>query len=581
MDKLAWFFHNHGGQELLARFWLTLLVGFVLYQSNYLQILVRVIVERGWRPPGPRLAPGECPDALLVLPTLLTRDAELDGLRRAITSVLANGYPGGLVICAAIDHADRARGLVRRLQTWVARLELPAAVEVLVAPTPRRVGKAMGIEHALDVLRGQIARGERRGWPAVLFSMDADSEVTPGSLERISARLMQPRRWSGERPLIVPANLGVRPAHSWRGWRHFFTVAGQLSLQVAREFTVTCSLNRHNQFRILPVLGVSGALYGTWTELYLHAPRYGAFMKSLRVRDWLRWWLGAPPPSYAAFDGSCPEASIGPGDDTWIAWLAISARWNAGRIDLELPPTPWHALVRAVRAYLVRAVAFEPEARVYTSTPTKIRALYKQRIRWNSSRVWLSARFGLSLFYKWQLGAVVLLEILLVLGFGSMILLFFLLLPFVRADDHWLGYMLVAAVAGFLVRSGATVLGMLQERELPHRWHKLLALPLSGIYSLVFNISTTMLGYAKDLLGFGLNTGFAPEETLERSGTGRLALAYRLRRLVLVAWRALRHGDVPPGGFWFGWNETPWTPSGYTGWTNPARKSPPVQPRRR
>lgn len=578
MDKIAWFFQSHAGAELMTHVWLTLLVGFVLYQSNYLQIFVGLVLARGWGRPRPTLSPAECPDAVLVLPTLLTREAELTGLCRAIDSVLANGYPGRLVICAAIDHADRSRALVDRLERWVARLALPPGAEVLVTPTGRRVGKAMAIENALAALRAQIERGERACWPTVLFSMDADSEVTAGSLEKISATLQRPRRWSGERPLIVPANLGVRAAHYWQGWRHFFTVGGQLALQVAREFTVTCSLNRHNAFRILPVLGVSGALYGTWTELYLQAPRYGAFMSSLRFRDWLRWWLGAPPPSYAAFRGACPEATIGPGDDTWIAWLAISARWSGGRIDLELPPTPWHALRRAVRAYLVRAVVFEPDARVYTSTPTQIGALFRQRIRWNSSRVWLSNRFGLSLFYKWQLGAVVLLEILLVLGFGSMILLFFLLLPFTRAETHWLSFALVAALAGFTIRTAATVLGMLQERELPHRWHKLLALPLSGIYSLVFNITTTMLGYTKDLLGFGLNTGFAPEETLARAGTGRIALAYRVRRLLFVSWRALRHGDVPPGGFWFGWNETPWTPGGYAGWTNPANRRPPVLP---
>ncbi|MBZ0234480.1 MAG: hypothetical protein K8M05_19270, partial [Deltaproteobacteria bacterium] len=420
------------------------------------------------------------------------------------------------------------------------------------------------------------ARGERAGWPAVLLSMDADSEVTHGALEKLAATLVRPRRWSGERPLIVAANLGVRPAHYWQGWRHCFTIRGQLALQVAREFTVSLSLSRHNAFRFVPVLGVSGALYGTWTELYLQAPRYGAFMNSLRVRDWLRWWLGAPPPSYAAFRGACPEATIGPGDDTWIAWLAISARWRAGRIDLELPPTPLHALWRAARAYVVRAVVFEPDARIYTSTPTTIRALFRQRIRWNSSRVWLSSRFGLALFYNWQLGAIVLLELLLVLGFGGMIVLFFLLLPFTHATTHWLSFALVAAVAGLTIRAGATVLGMLQERELPHRWHKLLALPLSGLYSLVFNVTTTIVGYARDVLGFGLNTGFAPEETLARAGTGRIALAYRVRRLLFVSWRAVRHGDVPPGRFWLGWNETPWTPGGYAGWTNPANRRPPV-----
>jgi len=510
-----------------------------------------------------------------VLPTLLTREAELDGLRRAIGSVLASGYPGGLVVCAAIDHADASLDLVRRLSHWTSGLSLASGVEVLVTTTPQRVGKAMAIEHALRALRAQIERGERQCWPKVLFSMDADSEVTPGSLERIAATLSRPR-WSGDCPLIVPANLGVRASHYWKGWRHFFTVAGQLSIQVAREFAVTCSLNRHNSFRLLPVLGVSGALYGTWTELYLQAPRYGAFVKSLRLRDWLLWWLGRPPPAFAGFSGELPESTIGPGDDTWIAWLAISARWVEGRIDLELPPTPWHALVRAARAYFVRAVVFEPEARVYTSTPTTIRGLYRQRVRWNSSRVWLIARFGTSLLFKWQLGCIIVFDAAMVLVFGGMLVVVVVLFPFTRSDPQWVSLAILSAVATMLVRTAATVLGMLQERELPQRWHKLLALPLSGPFTLVFGVSTTILGYIKDLLLFGLNTGFAPEETLIRAGTGRLALAYRMRRALLLALRAARHGDVPPGAFWFGWNETRWTPSGYAGWTNAARKGPPV-----
>jgi hypothetical protein len=579
MNDVAWFFHTRGAAFLLDRLGATLLFVFLLYQSNYLLVFLRLILARVRAAPAPPL-PSSCPDALLVLPTLLTRPSELDGLRRAITSVLDNGYPGRLLVCPAIDQADGSPALVAELRTWVRGLALPPGAEVVVATSPVRVGKAMAIERAIEVIRAQIARGERRAWPTVLFSMDADSEVTPGSLARIAQTMQRRGRWSGDRPLIVPANLGVRTAHFWQGWRHFFTIGGQLSLQVASEFTVSCSLNRHNGLRLLPVVGVSGALYATWTELYLEAPRYGAFTKRLRLRDWILWWLGRRPPSYRAFTGTCPEATIGPGDDTWIAWLAISARWirdAAGeRIDLELPATPWHALYRLIRGYFVRAVVFEPEARVYTSTPTTIRGLYKQRVRWNSSRVWLLGRFGTSLLYQWQLGAFVVLEVAITLIFGALLFGALLLWPILHAQTHWLPIALLAAVASFSIRLGATVLGMLQEGDFPHRWHKLLALPLSGPYRLVFNTSTAIFGYIKDLLLFGLNTNFAPEETLVRTGTGRVALAYRCRRALLLAVRAVRHGDVPLGRFWLGWNETRWTPSGYAGWTNPARKRPPV-----
>ncbi|MFN0247703.1 MAG: hypothetical protein ACKV2T_12525 [Kofleriaceae bacterium] len=40
----------------------------------------------------------------------------------------------------------------------------------------------------------------------------------------------------------------------------------------------------------------------------------------------------------------------------------------------------------------------------------------------------------------------------------------------------------------------------------------------------------------------------------------------------MIVRRAIRHGDVPPGWFWLGWNATPWTANGYAGWTNPTQK---------
>ena len=36
-------------------------------------------------------------------------------------------------------------------------------------------------------------------------------------------------------------------------------------------------------------------------------------------------------------------------------------------------------------------------------------------------------------------------------------------------------------------------------------------------------------------------------------------------------------GDVPLGSFWLGWRETPWTPSGYDGWTT-GKKPPAIVP---
>jgi hypothetical protein len=74
----------------------------------------------------------------------------------------------------------------------------------------------------------------------------------------------------------------------------------------------------------------------------------------------------------------------------------------------------------------------------------------------------------------------------------------------------------------------------------------------------------------RDYLGFGLNTHFAPEETIEASKRGRLALSYRFTRCAKLVKRAIWRGDVAPGWFWFGFHRTRWTASGYAGWTNKA-----------
>jgi len=47
----------------------------------------------------------------------------------------------------------------------------------------------------------------------------------------------------------------------------------------------------------------------------------------------------------------------------------------------------------------------------------------------------------------------------------------------------------------------------------------------------------------------------------------RIALMFRARRFLALSLRSLLRGDVPLGTFWLGWTETPWTPSGFEGWT--------------
>ena len=438
MESVLWFFHTSGGSEFLGVLWRPILVGLALYYSAYLTIFARLLWRYArWGRSCSPLPVVPLPPALAVLPTLLRTQQHLAGLQKAVRSMLGNGYRGNLVVCASIDDAGAAPHLVRELDGWVAGLAAPANVTVVVARNPVRRGKAMAIHAALKKVMRLSSRG-RLPAPTVFFNMDADSELGEDALNRLATRLTTPGRVFGQRPMIVGANVCVPRRHYWTGWRGFFTVRGQLALQVAREYMTSISLPRNN-FGVIPGNGVSGALYCTWTQLMLDGPRYAGLATRLGARDWVRWWLGGGAPSpYAAGAAPLPEAMTGPGDDTWIALLAMAARWRNGRVDVRLPPTPFHALVDLVRTFFQRPIAFEPHAVVNTATPTTIRGLFKQRRRWNSSRIWGLQRLFWSMCFRWSVGAVSFLKVGLVVAQHGLVLVGLMLLPLAQRPSGWL-----------------------------------------------------------------------------------------------------------------------------------------------
>jgi hypothetical protein len=272
----------------------------------------------------------------------------------------------------------------------------------------------------------------------------------------------------------------------------------------------------------------------------------------------------------------------GPGDDTWMTWMASCGTWIGGRVSFEFPRTPIHALVRTVLQYVSRPLAFDALAKVYTKTPTTVRALFRQRLRWNSSRVQDLQRWFPALAYHWQVGASVLISSSVVI-FHNFTFLVGTLAPLLllRHISLALPVSLLAGAGYMLVRLAASVVALITSECPPADWLKLLSLPAAGYYHIYFNTLTTLLGSTRDVWGFGEVTTFSPESTLRKSGLTRIALAYRFRRAILLAFRALIHGDVPWGWFWFGWRETPWTPSGFDGWSTKSRPPPVYWPRAR
>jgi hypothetical protein len=409
--------------------------------------------------------------------------------------VVDNRYPGRVALVMAIDGSDDQPTLVAELERWARGYR--GAATVLVARVPVRAGKGVAVAAGLARAEAAVAAGELPALPPVFFNMDADGVLGPRALERMVAALVRPGWLTRQRPMIVASNVLVRRAHYWVGWRGFFTMRHQLALQVAREYMTSISITRNNT-GLLPVTGVSGALYATWTTLHQHQPRYAAYVQALRWRDVVAWWLGVRPPRFAEFRGAPNiEATAGPGDDTWMAWLAIAARWRHGQIDLELPRSPLHALGRLVRSWFVRPIAYDPLARVYTATPTAIRALWKQRVRWNSSRPWLLHRFGRMPYFclgprrlgdrRSPAAAVHPRD-----DPGRRACWW----PMADRPAAWLALLVLGYLFNFAVRGAATLLAMIQDHDVRGHWHKLLALPLAGPFHFVFNIATTTVGLA-------------------------------------------------------------------------------------
>jgi cellulose synthase/poly-beta-1,6-N-acetylglucosamine synthase-like glycosyltransferase len=259
--------------------------------------------------------------------------------------------------------------------------------------------------------------------------------------------------------------------------------------------------------------------------------------------------------------------------------MCLIARWKHGRFNFDPPRTPVHAFFQMLRALFVdRALRYEPGARVYTSSPTTIKSLFKQRKRWNASRIEVTLRFRRVLGYHWSLGLPAFSVMFLIARYCLVGGLIYLRLPAALLKATILGAFVLGYSFQFAGYSLLTILALLMNGGRRY-WLLALAMPLSPLYAIAFTYSPTVAGVIADVFLFGNITGFAPETTLIRGGSYRIALAFRVRRAFLLMLRSALVGDVPPGWFWFGWRESPWTPNGYEGFTSGKPPRPILPPR--
>lgn len=582
MEALLWVLETRDPSSLA---WPLLgAAGFIFFvtQADFLVVVVRWLWRRVSPARAPRAEP-PLPAGLVVIPSLLRSEEDLSAITLTADACATNRYPGELIIFVGVDGQEDNPGLNERLAAWVAARRDPPNVHLHLAGNRTRLGKMMAVEAAVQAMHGLVHAGRYARFPALYFSIDGDGTLGDGALEAIARRLLRPHAVSGNPRRVVSGKVCIRPELFWRGWtlaslRHFCSVPGQIYWQVAREF-VFSNVSRFN-LKPRPQIGIPGALYCTWTEVLLRAPRFMGFMKTLTPGQWLRWWVGAPPPQFETSTAPpLPEALTGASDDTCISFIAAMSTWRNGRLVLEAPRTPLHALGRMVRSYLwERSPDYEPEARVFTFTPSTLRTLWVQRVRWNASRFECGYRFKNAFAFHWEAGAWLLLHLWLTMSNILLVALYYLVLPNLvfRGEPglagYLLGYGLQVATYSFF-----TVIALVIENDRRY-WPVLFALPLAPLYSVSINFSACLTGVVKDLLLFGNTTKFAPEWTLSKGRTVRIALLFRVRRFLALCVRTVVVGDVPWGAFWWGWQETRWTPSGYAGWTTGKRRPivPPV-----
>ncbi|HVH40992.1 MAG TPA: hypothetical protein VM925_01575, partial [Labilithrix sp.] len=287
MQSLLWAFRTHDSFTLAWPIFLSLAVCLLIGQTDLLLLLgawfAKLTLNKhdSFR----RAGKDERPTGLVIIPSLLRNEEDLNAFTTTVESCGTNGYPSELVILACVDGITEQPKLVARLEAWVAAQSYPKNVHVYVTGTKTRLGKMMAVESGVAFMHELVKSGKHAKFPDIYFSIDGDGTLGPDALERMAARLETPHLLTGNKRRIVSGKICIRPDLFWQGWRAFFTVQGQIYIQVAREFVVS-NMTRYN-WKLNPMIGVPGALYCTWSEIIVQAPHYMGFMKSIRFRDWL------------------------------------------------------------------------------------------------------------------------------------------------------------------------------------------------------------------------------------------------------------------------------------------------------
>jgi hypothetical protein len=516
-----------------------------------------------------------CPTGIVIIPSLLRNENDFQAIIIAAESCAKNQYPNKLIIIASVDGRKEQPTLYNKLIEWSKKQIYPSNIFLYITGTDIRGSKMMAIDAAITYMHTLIETKVHEQFPKVYFSADGDGILSTYALERLAIKLLSPHPLTGNPRRIVSGKICIRPDIFWQGWKTFFTIRGQMYIQVAREFVVS-NVRRYNWSFIVPQMSMPGALYCTYSELLIKAPKYMGFLQTIKYIDWIKWWFGVCPPKFTESKAlPIPEAMTGSTDDTTMAFFASVVQWHNGQFMFNFPRTPLHAFWRLIVAFCFeRSNSYEPEARVYTYTPETIKSLFTQRVRWNSSRYECAGRFFRSFLFHWDTAFPVISQLLLLLQGIIQAFIYYVLFPFFVFKTHNIFCMILIGYLSQIISDFIyTSLALLVESDYKRYSITILAVPLANLYNTYVNLFAAIWGIGNDLLIFGSRTKFVPEETLIKGKSSRIALLYRIRRFISMCIRSVWHGDVPFGIWWFGFREHhPYVDSGYKNWTSNKRR---------
>lgn len=575
MDSLIWAIKNQDALSTGFHFIVIFLLGYILFQSDFLFLVIAWLGRLAFGKADSFVSGGKfCPDGLVVIPSLLRNSDDYEAIIAAVDSISNNKYPSKLVIIVSVDGKSEQPKLYNKLVAWHESYSYPDNVYAYVTGTKDRHGKMMAVHAGAEHMKFLIEEGQHDKFPEVYFSFDADGILSVNSFERLAVKLATPHRFTKNPRRVVAGKMLIRKELIWNGWDKFFTVKGQIYLQVASQFIKAC-VARYN-WRIVPKIGLSGVLYATWSDVLIQAPNYMGFLHSIKWIDCFKWWLGFSPPLFSRSNAEpLPEALTGATDDTSMSFLIMVAHWKNDKLSFDAPRTPIHALWRLFRELVIeRSHDYEPEARVYTYTPSTIKGLWNQRIRWNSARIECSMRFTKTLLFHFELSFVVLYQFVFFMKSVAVNVVYYILIPYMLIKGQGVFVMTVFLYLFYtvstLIYSG---MALILEKEWKYYWRILLCSPFTAVYSILINTMTQVYGSLRDIVFFGNRVLFVPEETLIKGKTTRPAILYRLCRFFKMCIRSIRYGDVPLGIWWLGWREHhPYVENGFKGWTSGKRK---------